>query len=924
MPYLPHDPELYEIFDDTPASPPPSDTTYLDSSVCLSQREQVTKRRRIGDLARDYLQGKPLYISTAALKGPFDGSWETPWRTTTGNAVYTVEDPEELRDIVRERLREAGQQKKLRAEQRRERRLRKEERHRRAAELNNGTLNLRQNRSAELAVESVEEETERASAQNARGERRVGVHEGRQDEWLKRQKETRKTPDTVSDIACHLGTPSRSYKPQESITNASQPSQLTTPPETDSASEGEKQLRTKTKRRLCHNEHEELSRSGASLVISEPNNKFVTSTRAISSDEADVTRLLSSHRISSAQPPEIHPEAKRVPQRRVTRGRSTKFIVPISNEANDARCTSSNRLHRSQLDLEGLRQAKRLSQLALASLVKEQHQAPLVHVPSSPANRFSQPKHAVKTLEAEDLSASLAVEDSFAMDFDMETSRRISEPARLLEQTPVARDIAEESQSASPLLKKKAIVTGKLRKLRKTELLSPGFTYKKTSKNNRRKCLGDLSKESRVESRGETLLEATAPEPPVSATTDLAINVSRISGTAPSPALIPAVPNPNQDIYETPLESDQIDKLADQRAQREAHNATISTAPSVPHISGVFAQNVNAYTISGNKGSHAHEDLSTQAAFSLAQEAFRADLRSPLKDDPMFPLFSDSESQPNVPAVVDTITPFRDFNLRIRRSTGSSRRAPRTIDLGPSTQDLLDAASPFAMSTIKKSRSLKRLSFAAGEAGPIASRSSKSSLVAEIKGSGSQVMVPGTPAKHQISKGSNGHGALQSSSPNIPRHSQPIPKHITFTDHEDAQRSFSLSPEIEFHRRRKAKSPSPLSIDLTSFSISSSGAVEEHLSQPPRSSLPHRQSLKSEFNRLLRDRQEEKSPFQSQEAQELPYMQGEAEFDISAAIEEAGSFLKSWNVESELRSFSSGVGSYSHSTKKIEGILQGS
>lgn len=43
-------------------------------------RQRAVKRRRIEAHAHAYLRGEGLYISTASLRGPFDGSWKNPWK----------------------------------------------------------------------------------------------------------------------------------------------------------------------------------------------------------------------------------------------------------------------------------------------------------------------------------------------------------------------------------------------------------------------------------------------------------------------------------------------------------------------------------------------------------------------------------------------------------------------------------------------------------------------------------------------------------------------------------------------------------------------------------------------------------------------------------------------------------------------------
>ncbi|KAI1957939.1 hypothetical protein LOZ58_005413 [Ophidiomyces ophidiicola] len=59
-------------------------TTFSETAISCSESDtdevsRAAKRRRIERLARDYLDGKPLFILTARLQGPFDRGWVNPW-----------------------------------------------------------------------------------------------------------------------------------------------------------------------------------------------------------------------------------------------------------------------------------------------------------------------------------------------------------------------------------------------------------------------------------------------------------------------------------------------------------------------------------------------------------------------------------------------------------------------------------------------------------------------------------------------------------------------------------------------------------------------------------------------------------------------------------------------------------------------------
>jgi hypothetical protein len=60
-----------------------------DSAPEYSEQREA-KRRRVENYARQYLNGQPLFIASATLKGPFPSGWVNPWRKR--RAVPPVRD----------------------------------------------------------------------------------------------------------------------------------------------------------------------------------------------------------------------------------------------------------------------------------------------------------------------------------------------------------------------------------------------------------------------------------------------------------------------------------------------------------------------------------------------------------------------------------------------------------------------------------------------------------------------------------------------------------------------------------------------------------------------------------------------------------------------------------------------------------------
>ncbi|CAG8058722.1 unnamed protein product [Penicillium salamii] len=69
---------------ETCASPPHGNDSdeLLGSDDELDEDSRAVKRQRIEKLAESYLQGRPLFILSASLKGPLDEEWENPWKKT--------------------------------------------------------------------------------------------------------------------------------------------------------------------------------------------------------------------------------------------------------------------------------------------------------------------------------------------------------------------------------------------------------------------------------------------------------------------------------------------------------------------------------------------------------------------------------------------------------------------------------------------------------------------------------------------------------------------------------------------------------------------------------------------------------------------------------------------------------------------------
>ena len=79
-----------------PLSPSPSDIVESNSECETDSDSRKAKRRRVEDLGRQYLAGRPLFIQSASLKGPFDNGWVNPWKKRgRGNLQHGATDRQE-------------------------------------------------------------------------------------------------------------------------------------------------------------------------------------------------------------------------------------------------------------------------------------------------------------------------------------------------------------------------------------------------------------------------------------------------------------------------------------------------------------------------------------------------------------------------------------------------------------------------------------------------------------------------------------------------------------------------------------------------------------------------------------------------------------------------------------------------------------
>ncbi len=85
-----------------PLSPSPSDLVASDSERETDSDSRKAKRRRVEDLGRQYLAGRQLFIQSASLRGPFNNGWVNPWnKSREGGARHGSTNRDERQVVQR-------------------------------------------------------------------------------------------------------------------------------------------------------------------------------------------------------------------------------------------------------------------------------------------------------------------------------------------------------------------------------------------------------------------------------------------------------------------------------------------------------------------------------------------------------------------------------------------------------------------------------------------------------------------------------------------------------------------------------------------------------------------------------------------------------------------------------------------------------
>ncbi|KAK8156111.1 hypothetical protein BKA80DRAFT_133397 [Phyllosticta citrichinensis] len=314
-------------------------------------------------------------------------------------------------------------------------------------------------------------------------------------------------------------------------------------------------------------------------------------------------------------------------------------------------------------------------------------------------------------------------------------------------------------------------------------------------------------------------------------------------------------------------------------------------------------------------------EFSTQAALVSAQRAFQQQLVSPAKKSDIYnlmePMLGSQTTTPPPTGPFPTFSPITPFRM-VNREPKSKQNPPASAAPPVSTQDLFNAASPFAFSTVKKAKPRKRVSIihsllnpqpgSPDQSTPSASRRPAANVNADgdITVADSSTMFPpvdshlvlaSTPAVSP----SRAHSLTRQGTPswtpiNKPSASQPTPS-----------ASASVSPVLYHHHHHHRIQPSSLppssTAPPTAYHFSQSATQASHNPLPASSPRKRRQKRRrtdsstmapapshAGFGALLPDAQQVSGAL----------LGDDEEVDVDAVVEAADSFLSTWDWRRDL------------------------
>ena len=842
---------MVRVFVKRPTSPlffeplytPPEETLYPGSDEEATPHEREKKRLRVETQAQQYLNGRPLFILSAGLRGPFEKGWINPWKSK--ERKYAVDDirrfPEAEPEVLpRHSHMQVGQSTAKRKS---------------VAVSGYGSLSYDSDNGAPLATEASrpEEPTDKQKRQRElddphgyygsqrNNDQGFTVPDGSRHHWLKRYKthlQTRSREDIRSS------TPTPTAKPRNKSHAASSPhpehpsGAITVPPDPNY----QKSMTKDTKSVASEGTNVETAkyatidpRLGATDLVNDMRSnvreRSLSKMDTITRDGYDEVKELSQRAARRAEVEDGQLQARRLSQEAVAQAidgyqkKNTSRLTPYVSEAvvgNDAASSAALRAAKApkpKPSPHAVPPSTNQPEFQYhytrkgTSTSTSPQRAPFVDAPEQPQTRPRSDSSSSSGSSAFAEALEAAQEKAALKSF---TSSKSSSPAL---EGPETRSVKKNRKA--------------LRRLTFTPSGGARFASRRTSSR-------PSSNSSAIEPGKIDTKEREKPpmnDPP---------SLLRTSTKSSARSLT----NGNRSRNSMILPEAQTDPIAHPR---------IAQAPSGPSTNLLETDKQSPKVPSYDDGD-SYFDLSTQAAGLKAQRSFQADVVSTLtphrpKKEESSPIDSISKK--------GGITPMAHGRRGIEAANGPLIKPSDSDDEEPmSTQAMVDAISPFVVTTIKKRPPAyqKRTSVIPS---PTKERKARSPPQAPF-------FHPESPTTAAFRTRSPGMSISQSITPS------PSPE--------------KSPPRIPLsHPTTNSKPPSSLT---TSFSILPNGTLTE-------TSL-YQQDGQQQQDVPDYDSSLPLDPFGFEDAGGDGQMQ-DGSWDLNAAIEEAGSFLGDWDVEAEAR-----------------------
>ncbi|KAM0802953.1 hypothetical protein BDR22DRAFT_841008 [Usnea florida] len=840
----PTSPLVYE-----PLYTPPEDVLYPGSEEEATADEREKKRLRVETQGQQYLKGRPLFIQSAGLRGPFGKDWVNPWASK--KRKYGIDDirrfPQaETAAIERHLPVEAGPSTAKR---------------RPVAVSGYGSLDYESDSEASVGTEEHEQEEHKAKRRrHAELDEPPGGHEsqrkydlaisapgGKRHRWLKTEKAY---PATRIKKHTRSTTPTPVAKPRST-------SHLTSSLHFEQLERAETSPHNlNDQRRLSPSKQQVLHLNGTNASITSTTEKKVgLGNVEVAASDLDQEGLDPANSMSA-----------------VIRERSlTRADIVTRNGYDAVKRLSQQAVRRAELE-DGQLQAKKLSEEAIARAIRGDLKKPTSrltpYVSEVVLGNDAASSAALKAVKAPKPQPSphVAPPSTYHPEFRYRYTRKGSSSSTSPQRAPFVdapeqlqtrpRTDSSSSSGSSAFAEALEAAQGKAasKSFASSKSSSPPIEGRETKsiKKNRQA----LRRLTFTPSGGAKVTQARTSSRPSSSSSVAGPAKAPLHSSNDPPSLLRtstkssarSLTNANGSRNSIILPEAQSDPII---------RPPLAQVPSGPSTTLLETDKPSLEVPSFDEGD-SYLGLSTQAAVLKAQRSFQAEVVSALTPRH---LKTEKSSPTGSPSRLAEITPTARRRQETEAANAQLIKASGSDDEEPmSTQEMVDSISPFAITTIKKRPQA------------VQNRTSlipSPTILRKTKSPPAATFFPESPTESAFRAHSPGMSTSPTSTPSPSPEKSPPPPPLS-------------------HPATNSKPPS----SLTSFSILPNGTLTE-------TSL-YQQDGQQQQDIPEYDISLPLDPFGFDDDGGNGDAQG-GNWDLNAAIEEAGSFLGDWNVEAEAR-----------------------